>query len=74
MKQSSNQSIDGPPQIVPKGYWTFWFILSLLGGMGGAVTALLERNVILGVISLAWGVAWSIVYWRIKRGKSSATP
>jgi hypothetical protein len=69
MKQPSNQSIDGTSQIVPKDYWTFWFILSLLGGIGGAVTALLQRNVVLGAISLVWGVAWSVVYWRIKHRK-----
>ena len=65
----SNHSVDKTPRIVPKGYWTFWFVLSLLGGIGGAVTAFLERDVILGVISLVWGVAWSFVYWRIKHGK-----
>jgi len=68
----SSHSIDKTPRIVPKGYWTFWFIFSLLGGIGGAVTALFfdkERGIIIGLISLAWGVAWSLVYWRIKQGK-----
>jgi len=65
----SNHSIDKTPRIVPKCYWTFWFILSLLGGIGGAVAAFLSGKVIIGVISLAWGAAWSVVYWRIKHGK-----
>jgi hypothetical protein len=71
-KLPPSQSVDKTPRIVPKGYWTFWFILSLLGGIGGAVTAILsekERGIIYGVISLVWGVAWSVVYWRIKHGK-----
>jgi len=60
------------PQIVPKGYWTFWCALSILGGIGGAVTAFLEHSVILGVISFAWGIAWGLVYRTIRRETKSA--
>ena len=57
------------PEIVPRGYWKFWLVLSLASGSAGVVAAFLERNVIFAVISFVWGVAWSVVYWRITNGK-----
>jgi hypothetical protein len=72
MTLPSNHSVDRKLQIVPKSYWTFWMFLWLLGGVGSLVSALLsgeKRGVIFGVISLIHGVAWSIVYWRIKHEK-----
>ena len=70
-KPSSNHSVD-TTQIVPKGYWTFWCVLSLLGGIGGVVAGVLVGRglgLIIGVASLISGVAGSVVYWRVKRGK-----
>lgn len=68
----SNKSVERAPQIVPKGYWTFWFVLSLLGTIGGGVMAFLwwpDRTFIAGVFVLVSGVAWTAVYWRIRHGK-----
>jgi len=57
-------------QIVPKGYWTFWCALSVLGGIGGFVAAILsveKHAVAWGAVSFIWGVAWAITYWRCRR-------
>ena len=63
------------PQIVPNGYWTFWCAVSVLGGIGGivtAVTAEMKYDVLTGVLSFAWSTAWAVVYWRIRRETNAA--
>ena len=60
------------PQIVPKGYWTFWMVVSLIGGIGGFVSSILSGHkvdVLIGVICLLYSIAWSVYYWRIKYAK-----
>jgi hypothetical protein len=72
MTLPSKHFVHRKPQIVPKTYWTFWIIWSLLGvlsGIGWFVSALLsgqKRDIIIAVISLLSTVAWSVIYWRIK--------
>jgi hypothetical protein len=66
----SHQSSDRALQIVTKGYWTFWCVLSILGGIGGVVTAVaaeMKYDGVIGVLSCAWSIAWAVVYWRIRR-------
>ena len=68
--KQSHRSPDRAPQIVPNGYWTFWCVLSLLGGIAGIVTTVtseMEHDGIIGVLSFAWSIAWAVVYWRIRR-------
>ena len=68
-KPPSIKRVDRTLQIVPQGYWTFWIVIMLLSGIAGFVRALQERAIIWGVVSLAYGVAWAVVYWRIKHAK-----
>jgi len=63
------------PQIVPKGYWTFWCVLSIWGGIVGIVTAVsgeMKYDGIIGVLSAAWSISWAVVYWRIKHATKAA--
>ncbi|HYV27348.1 MAG TPA: hypothetical protein VFA77_07430 [Candidatus Eisenbacteria bacterium] len=55
-------------QIVTKGYWTFWIVVSILG-IGGFAASLLsgeKGGLIVGVTCLLHGLAFTIVYWSIK--------
>src|SRR5688572_2432485 len=54
-------------EIVPKGYWTFWCVLSVLGGIGGIVAAVISKHFAIGVISFVWAIAWTIIYWRLRQ-------
>ena len=63
------------PQIVPNGYWTFWCVVSVLGGIGGivtAVTAEMKYDGLIGVLSFAWSIAWAVVYWRSRLETNAA--
>jgi hypothetical protein len=66
--KNPHQSSARTPQIVPRGYWTFWCVFSVLGGVGGIVMAFVsetEHKVVFVTISVAWSLAWAVVYWRI---------
>ena len=68
----SNKLVARRSQIVPKGYWTFWFVMSLLCAIGAGVMAFLwwpDRTFIAGVLALVSGVAWAVVYWRVRHAK-----
>ena len=74
-KPPSNHSVD-TTQIVPKGYWTFWFVLSLLGCIGALAMAVYwwsegQRimGVAVGVSCLFSEVAWAIIYWRLRNAR-----
>ena len=74
MKDSQHAS-KRKPQIVPRGYWTFWCVLSFMGGVGGLIRALFsgpEYRDLFAAISIAWGFAWFAVYWRIRRESKAA--
>ena len=72
-KSPSNKLVDHAPQIVPKGYWTFWFVLSLIGVIVGIVATFLWRQerggVIFGMTSTVVSVAWAVIYWRVRHAK-----
>ncbi len=53
------------PKCVPTSYWTFWFVLSLLGAVAALVYAVVwwpEDWEIFLIISL-WSAAWAVFYW-----------
>jgi hypothetical protein len=68
-KSPQHHSVNQKPQIVPKGYWTFWCALSVLGGIGGLVAAALSEEkhaVARGMVSFIWAFAWAVTYWRFR--------
>ena len=74
--KNSDQSSGGKPQIVPRGYWTFWCVFSLLGGVSGIVTAFVsgtEHGELFAILSIGWSFAWAAVYWRIRRETNAAS-
>ena len=49
--------------------------MSVLGGIGGivtAVTAEMKYDGLIGVLSFAWSIAWAVVYWRFRRETNAA--
>ena len=69
-KSPQHDSVIQKPQIVPKGYWTFWCALSVLAGIGGLVAAVLSEEkhaVAWAAVSFVWAMAWAITYWRFRR-------
>jgi hypothetical protein len=74
-KSSSDHSPGQKAEIVPKGYWTFWFVVSLLSSVGAFFTAILwwpDRLAIIGVISFCYAIAWTLFYRKMRYGKRMA--
>ena len=73
-KPQSNHPPWQKPQIVPNGYWTFWFVASIDGCIAGVVIAiywwLKSRSVLgllLGAICILVGIVDAVYYWRLSR-------
>lgn len=71
-KPATNDLVD-TTQIVPKGYWTFWFVFSLHSCIAAVALAIYwwfqgERvmGVGVGVSSLFIEGAWAVIYWKLR--------
>jgi len=68
-------SVREKPEIVPKGYWTFWFALSLFSAVVAFFMAVLwwpDWQAIVGVVSLGPAIVWTVFYWKLRYGKRLA--